>query len=55
MLKFRTMHVGADAMVDSLREEHGVQDLMFKLAGRPARDPRRAGSCGSTAWTSCRS
>jgi lipopolysaccharide/colanic/teichoic acid biosynthesis glycosyltransferase len=35
MLKFRTMHVGADAMVDSLREEHGVQDLMFKLQDDP--------------------
>ncbi len=35
MLKFRTMHVGADAMVDSLREEHGVQDLMFKLQNDP--------------------
>jgi exopolysaccharide biosynthesis polyprenyl glycosylphosphotransferase len=36
MLKFRTMHLGADAMVESLREEHGVDDLMFKLE----KDPR---------------
>jgi exopolysaccharide biosynthesis polyprenyl glycosylphosphotransferase len=36
MLKFRTMHLGADAMVPSLREEHGVDGLMFKLA----KDPR---------------
>jgi lipopolysaccharide/colanic/teichoic acid biosynthesis glycosyltransferase len=36
MLKFRTMYLGADAMVESLREEHGVSDLMFKLQ----KDPR---------------
>jgi exopolysaccharide biosynthesis polyprenyl glycosylphosphotransferase len=35
MMKFRTMHVGADAMVDSLREQHDVQDLMFKLPDDP--------------------
>jgi exopolysaccharide biosynthesis polyprenyl glycosylphosphotransferase len=35
MLKFRTMRVGAEAMVQSLREEHGVDDLMFKLENDP--------------------
>ena len=35
MLKFRTMHVGADAMIDALREQHDVHDLMFKLADDP--------------------
>ena len=35
MLKFRTMHDGADAMVDALRDEHGVEDLMFKLQDDP--------------------
>ena len=35
MLKFRTMHVGADSMVDSLRQEHGVEGLMFKMANDP--------------------
>jgi exopolysaccharide biosynthesis polyprenyl glycosylphosphotransferase len=36
MLKFRTMVVGADRMVDDLRAAHGVEDVMFKLR----RDPR---------------
>ncbi len=36
MLKFRTMRVGADSMVEGLRAQHGVNDLMFKLP----RDPR---------------
>jgi exopolysaccharide biosynthesis polyprenyl glycosylphosphotransferase len=35
MLKFRTMQVGADAMIESLREEHGVDGLMFKLHDDP--------------------
>jgi exopolysaccharide biosynthesis polyprenyl glycosylphosphotransferase len=35
MLKFRTMQVGADAMIQSLRQEHGVDDLMFKMANDP--------------------
>ena len=55
MLKFRTMHVGADAMVDSLREEHGVEDLMFKLQDDPAGHQVSGASCASTASTSCRS
>jgi exopolysaccharide biosynthesis polyprenyl glycosylphosphotransferase len=35
MMKFRTMQVGADLMVDELRAEHGVEDLMFKLKDDP--------------------
>ena len=35
MLKFRTMHVGADSRVEELRAEHGVGDLMFKLPNDP--------------------
>ena len=35
MLKFRTMHVGADSRVEELRAEHGVTDLMFKLRHDP--------------------
>ncbi|MEO8477663.1 MAG: sugar transferase [Actinomycetota bacterium] len=35
MLKFRTMQVGADRMVDELREQHGVEGLMFKLKDDP--------------------
>ena len=35
MLKFRTMQVGADAMIESLRREHGVDNLMFKMADDP--------------------
>ena len=39
MLKFRTMQVGADEMVEELRAAHGVEGLMFKLA----HDPRVTG------------
>jgi exopolysaccharide biosynthesis polyprenyl glycosylphosphotransferase len=35
MLKFRTMRLGADRMVDELRAEHGVEDLMFKMKDDP--------------------
>ncbi len=35
MLKFRTMREGADEMVDDLREQRGVDDLMFKLPDDP--------------------
>ena len=35
MLKFRSMQVGADKMVDELRAEHGVEDLMFKIKDDP--------------------
>jgi exopolysaccharide biosynthesis polyprenyl glycosylphosphotransferase len=35
MLKFRTMGLGADAMVDDLRAARGVDDVMFKLADDP--------------------
>jgi exopolysaccharide biosynthesis polyprenyl glycosylphosphotransferase len=35
MLKFRSMQVGADRMVDELRAEHGVEDLMFKIKDDP--------------------
>jgi exopolysaccharide biosynthesis polyprenyl glycosylphosphotransferase len=35
MLKFRTMRVGSDAMVEDLRARHDVQDLMFKLHDDP--------------------
>ncbi len=35
MLKFRTMSVGADQMVDELRERHSVDNLMFKLPDDP--------------------
>jgi exopolysaccharide biosynthesis polyprenyl glycosylphosphotransferase len=35
MLKFRTMQVGADSMVEELRAEHGVEDLMFKMKDDP--------------------
>ncbi len=35
MLKFRTMAVGSDTLVENLRARHGVEDLMFKLADDP--------------------
>jgi len=35
ILKFRTMQVGADQMIDELRERHGVENLMFKLKDDP--------------------
>jgi exopolysaccharide biosynthesis polyprenyl glycosylphosphotransferase len=35
ILKFRTMQVGADQMIDELREQHGVENLMFKLKDDP--------------------
>jgi len=35
MLKFRTMVVGADLLVDDLRARHGVEDVMFKLREDP--------------------
>jgi exopolysaccharide biosynthesis polyprenyl glycosylphosphotransferase len=35
MLKFRTMHLGADQMVDELRERLAVENLMFKLSDDP--------------------
>ena len=35
ILKFRTMRDGADAMVDELRREHDMNDLMFKLPDDP--------------------
>lgn len=35
ILKFRTMRVGADQMVDELRARHGVENLMFKLKDDP--------------------
>jgi exopolysaccharide biosynthesis polyprenyl glycosylphosphotransferase len=35
MMKFRTMREGADEMVDDLREQRGVDDLMFKLSDDP--------------------
>ena len=35
MMKFRTMVVGADSMVDDLRESHGVDGVMFKLREDP--------------------
>ena len=35
MLKFRTMSVGAHTMIESLREQHGLDDLMFKLPHDP--------------------
>jgi exopolysaccharide biosynthesis polyprenyl glycosylphosphotransferase len=35
MLKFRTMVVGADLMVDDLRQAHGVEGVMFKLREDP--------------------
>ena len=35
MLKFRTMREGADELVDDLREQRGVDDLMFKLEDDP--------------------
>ena len=35
ILKFRTMQVGADQMVDELRARHGVENLMFKLKDDP--------------------
>ena len=36
MLKFRTMHAGAEADVPSLRAAHGVDDVMFKMKDDPA-------------------
>ncbi len=35
MLKFRTMHAQADALVNELREEHQLDNPMFKLANDP--------------------
>ena len=35
MLKFRTMHVGAESRVEELRSQHAVSDLMFKLRHDP--------------------
>ena len=35
MLKFRTMHDGAEARVAELRDAHGVGDLMFKMRNDP--------------------
>jgi exopolysaccharide biosynthesis polyprenyl glycosylphosphotransferase len=35
MLKFRTMHDGADANVAELRRAHGIEGLMFKLQDDP--------------------
>ena len=35
ILKFRTMQVGADLMVDELRAQHGVEGLMFKMKDDP--------------------
>jgi exopolysaccharide biosynthesis polyprenyl glycosylphosphotransferase len=35
MLKFRTMVVGADGMVDDLRVSHGVDGVLFKLRDDP--------------------
>jgi exopolysaccharide biosynthesis polyprenyl glycosylphosphotransferase len=35
ILKFRTMRLGADQMIDELREQHGVDGLMFKLKDDP--------------------
>ena len=35
MLKFRTMQVGADAMIETLRQEHQVDSLMFKMVNDP--------------------
>ncbi len=35
ILKFRTMQVGADQMINDLREQHGVETLMFKLKDDP--------------------
>ena len=35
MLKFRTMHAGAEADVPSLRAAHGVDDVMFKMKDDP--------------------
>ncbi|HEV8564944.1 MAG TPA: sugar transferase [Actinomycetota bacterium] len=39
MLKFRTMVTGSDAMIEELRIEHGVADLMFKLPDDPRVTP----------------
>ncbi|MEP7060746.1 MAG: sugar transferase [Actinomycetota bacterium] len=39
ILKFRTMRLGADQMIDSLREQHGVDSLMFKLKDDPRVTP----------------
>lgn len=39
MLKFRTMRVGADTMVEDLRARHHLEDLMFKLADDPRVTP----------------
>jgi exopolysaccharide biosynthesis polyprenyl glycosylphosphotransferase len=35
ILKLRTMRLGADQMIDELREQHGVDGLMFKLKDDP--------------------
>jgi exopolysaccharide biosynthesis polyprenyl glycosylphosphotransferase len=35
ILKFRTMQVGAEQLIDELRERHGVENLMFKLKDDP--------------------
>jgi exopolysaccharide biosynthesis polyprenyl glycosylphosphotransferase len=39
MMKFRTMLTGSDAMIEQLRIQHGVADLMFKLPDDPRVTP----------------
>jgi exopolysaccharide biosynthesis polyprenyl glycosylphosphotransferase len=39
ILKLRTMRLGADQMIDELREQHGVDGLMFKLKDDPRVTP----------------
>ena len=39
MLKFRSMQVGADRMVEELRSRHDVQGLMFKMKDDPRVTP----------------
>jgi exopolysaccharide biosynthesis polyprenyl glycosylphosphotransferase len=39
MLKFRTMVTGSDSMIEQLRIQHGVADVMFKLPADPRVTP----------------
>ena len=53
MLKFRSMHIDAEARLAELRAQNPNIGMMFKLRERPPDHPGRAGSCAGTPSTSC--
>ncbi len=53
--KFRTMCVNADKLKEDLQHRNERDGILFKIADDPRVHARRAGSCASTRWTSCRS